>query len=359
MSSEKLTDRLLIGLTLPLIILNGWVVYTVFKFFQPLGNIVIAAAIVAFLLNYAVQFLTKRGVGRSGAVLVVFLVAATSIIAVSVTLFPLALGQLSELGKRLPSWVDSGVQQLQSLQDWAEAKNIKVDISGIITQLTNRLSDQLQNLSGRIIGFLLDTAGSLLNVALTLVLTFYLLLQGDRIWHGIFNLVPDPIGTELRQSLRQKFKNYYIGQATLALMSGTAVTITFISLHVPFGLLFGMGIGIMTLVPFGSWLAICLIALIVALEDFWLGIKVFSVGLTIDQIVTNVIAPRLLGNLTGLNPVWILVALIVGLKINGPLGLIIAVPVAGSIRTILDLVFKPELELERSPEEIAETVLST
>jgi predicted PurR-regulated permease PerM len=340
----KLWQRLSLWLTFPLIVLNGWVALQVLQYFQPLASILIAAAVLAFLLNYLVQALATRGANRGNAVVLVFLITFSILVAVGITLIPVVLEQLNEFAKRLPSWIESGNRQLQTFQLWADEQNLQVDISGVTSQLSGRFSGQLQNLTGKVLSFALDTVGSVVNLLLGLALTFYLLLRGDRIWAGIFQWFPPNIGNLVQSSLRQNILNYYIGQATLATLNGIAMTLAFFALEVPFGLLFGLGIGVMTLVPFGGATAVVVVTLLVTLENFWLGIKVLIATVIIDQIIGNVLAPRILGNLTGLNPAWILISLLVGAKIAGPLGLIVAVPVASSIKSTFDKLRSPQLE---------------
>jgi len=62
----------------------------------------------------------------------------------------------------------------------------------------------------------------------------------------------------------------------------------------------------MGLIPFGAILTIFIIGLILTLKSIWLGLKVLVVALIIDQIIENTITPRLLGTLTGLNPIVVL-----------------------------------------------------
>ncbi|AFY72942.1 putative permease [Synechococcus sp. PCC 7502] len=334
---NKLINRLLIGITFPLIIINGWLGLEFFRFFQPIFSILIAASILAFLLNYAVGLVTSTlGMKRGSAVLLVFLLAVSVLAAVAVVLVPIALTQLNELVKGLPSLIESGNQQLNSLQLWYQEQNIDVNIRGIAIQLTDRLSGQLQSLTGKVLGFALDTAGSVVNLLLILVMTYYLLSYGDRIWAGIFSWFPNSWGGQVQKSLRQNFKNYYIGQATLASLSGSSVTLAFLAMNVPFSILFGLAIGIMGLIPFGGALTVSIISFVLALQNFWLGVKVLATVIIIDQIIANVIAPRILGDLTGLNPVWILISLFVGLQIGGSLGLVIAVPLASAIKSTVD-----------------------
>ncbi len=88
--------------------------------------------------------------------------------------------------------------------------------------------------------------------------------------------------------------------------------------------------------------------------------KVFAVAVVIDQLIDQAIAPRLLGRFTGLRPIWVLIALLVGTNVGGVLGLLIAVPVAGFIKDAADgfsksgdseNVVKSEVASELLPEE--------
>ncbi len=90
----------------------------------------------------------------------------------------------------------------------------------------------------------------------------------------------------------------------------------------------------MTLIPFGGATGISIVSLLMAFQNFWLGIKVLLVASLIDQAIGNIIAPRILGEIIGLNPVWVLVSLLLGAKVGGLLGLLIAVPIAGCIKSI-------------------------
>jgi predicted PurR-regulated permease PerM len=335
-SENPLFKRLNTWLIFPMIILNGWLALKTFQFFQPIASILIAAAILAFLLNFAVQLLVSKGAKRSNALILVFLLALSIFIGVGITVVPIAIGQLSELVKRLPSWLDSGALQLTALQTWADSQNIHVDLSGIAIQITDRLSGQLQNFAGKTLSLALDTAGSLVNVLLTLVLSFYFLSNGDLIWQGLFQWLPTNFGALVQTTLRQNFQNYYVGQATVGIFNGICLTIAFLVLDVPFGVLFGFGIGLTSLIPFGGAFTTGLITMLLVLDNFWLGIKFLITAVAIDQIISNLVAPRILGSLTGLKPAWILVSLLLGLQLGGPLGLVIAVPIASAIKSVTD-----------------------
>lgn len=336
MINYKLPRWLSLSLAFPLAVLNGWVLLQVMQYFQPLVSIFVAASLLAFVLDYPIRFFQQRGVKRNLAVGSVLLLAVVIVVALALTLVPLILEQLNELANFLPSWIDSGTQQLQAFQDWAAAQQLPVNLSGLLTQLLDRLSNQLQSFTGQILSFAVDTIGSVVNVLLTVVLTIYLVLNGERLWDGIFQWFPLHIGSQVRQLLREDFQNYFIGQAILGALLAVALILVFLALQVPLALLFGIVIGFFSLFPFGTGIGIAIVSLLVGLQNFWLGIEVLAVAVAIDQVNSNFVAPRLLGNLTGLNPVWVVISLLLGTKLGGLLGLLVAIPIASFIKGVAD-----------------------
>ncbi|MBW4616908.1 MAG: AI-2E family transporter [Desmonostoc vinosum HA7617-LM4] len=335
--ADKLPRWLTIGLAFPITILNGWLLLQVVQYFQPLVSVFVAAVLLAFVLDYPIQFLQRRGVQRNLAIVGVLLAAVVILVALGITLVPLIIEQLNELANILPSWIDSGTQQLQTFQDWVlNQQQLPINLSGLFTQALERLSSQLQSFTGRILSFAVDTIGIVVNVLLAVVLTIYLVLNGDRLWDGIYQWFPLHIGLQLRQLLREDFHNYFIGQATLGAVLASTITLAFVALQVPLALLFGIAIGFFSLFPFGTGIGIAIVSLLVALQNFWLGVEVLGVAVAIDQVNSNFIAPRILGNLTGLNPVWVVISLLVGAKLGGVLGLLVAIPTASFIKDIAD-----------------------
>lgn len=336
MTNNKLPQWLSLSLAFPLAVLNGWVLLLVVRYFQPLVSIFVAASLLAFILDYPIRFFQKQGVKRYLAVGGVLLLALVLVLALTLTLVPLILQQLNELANFLPSWIDSGTQQLQAFQNWAATQQLPVNLKGILSQLLDRFSNQLQSLTGQILGFAVDTIGSVLNVFLTVVLTIYLVLNGERLWDGIFQWFPLHVGSQVRQLLREDFQNYSIGQAILSALLAVILILVFLALRVPLALLFGLVIGFFSLFPFGTGVGIAIVSLLVGLQNFWLGIEVLAIAVMIDQVNSNFVAPRLMGNLTGLNPVWVVVSLLLGTKLGGLLGLLVAIPIASFIKDVAD-----------------------
>jgi len=324
---------------LPLGALNAWIILLVLQYFQALVIVVGTAILLAFILEYPVQLLQRFRLSRVRSVLVILLVTLTVLAVSAITLIPALIGQVSQLVTNLPNWIESGVEQFKVFQEWAQSLGFQIDLGRLLTQLEERLSSQLQALSGNILNIALNTVTRILDFLLTIVLTFYLLLHGQRLWEGVFQWLPPKLGLQIQHSLQRNFHNYFVGQATLAMIMGAIMTTLFLIIQVPFGLLFGIVIGTMTFFPFGASLSIGIVSLLMALKNIWLGIKVLALAVVVQQIVENVIAPQLIGKFTGLNPIWILISLLIGAKVGGLLGVVIAVPIASSIKSMADQIW--------------------
>jgi predicted PurR-regulated permease PerM len=331
-SINKLPRQFTIGLTFPLIFLNGWLLLVLAEQLQPLVTILITATLIAFLLDYPIRFLQQRGVNRGLAIGFVLLLFLLVLAALVFFLGPLILRQANELLTKLPDWIRSGQQQLKALESWAVAQQLPVDLSTTFNQLIARITTGLRSLTGQLFGLVFGAIGSVFNVFLTLVFAIFLVLRGESLWNGILSWLPSQWNTLIRQSLPDNFERYIAGQVIMATIIGIVQTTALSIWRVPLAQLFGFGIGAATLIPFGGTVTIITVSLLLALQNFWLGIKVLAVAIIISQLIENLLAPRIVGDLTGLNPVWMLVSLDIGLKLGGVLGLVVAVPIASFIK---------------------------
>jgi len=300
------------------------------------------ASLFAFLLNYPVSWLQKRGTPRTQAAIVVFLLALLGVLVLAVTLLPLAIAQAQQLVVRLPEWFDSGQRQLVMLDQRLTDMGLPVSLDGIIVQINDRLKSQLQSIAGKALNLTLDlavfTVAKLIDVLLTFISIFYLLQHGDEVWENIVGWLPTRIQEPFSNTLRLSFQNYFLGQIISSTCMAVGLTSIFWVLKVPFGLLFGLTIGFMALVPFGGSVGIAIVTFLVGLRDIGTAAQVLAVALIVQQIVENGIAPRVLGSVTGLNPFWVFVAILTGARVGGFLGVVVAVPTAVMVREALDAI---------------------
>jgi predicted PurR-regulated permease PerM len=339
---QKLPQWLQVSLAFPLIFLNGWLVVILYHSLQPITSIVITACLVTFLLDYPIAFLEQRGLQKFWAIGLVFLLAIVLVGLLSFGLLPIAFQQLEEFGNRLPAWLRASRHQLLSVSEFSIFQIIPVDLPNLTTQLTNQLSQNLQLASSKVISLAFETINSALNLLLILVLTIFLVFSGEALWKGLLSWLPVSWKEEIQDSLRHSFQSYFAGQAIISIIQCVVLTTVFLLLQIPFGLLFGLTIGLASLIPFGGSLSIALISSLLALQDAWLGLKILLVAIGVGQIIENAIAPRLMSGMTGLNPAVVFISLLTGSQVGGILGLILAVPIAGFIKRITDRIKSSE-----------------
>ena len=337
--SASFQRLLLLGLSGPLLAINIWILSQVFLYFHQLITVLIIAAILAFLLNYPVRILERFYRNRTHAVTVVLLLTLALFAILGITLVPIVINQTSELLNNIPAWLKASNENLVRLDTWTKARRLPLDLEVLSRSINARIESQVQVLATQVVGLALGTLSGLLDTILVIVLAFYMLLYGKKLWEGIVNLLPPQIGLPFSESLRINFQNFFISQILLGLFMVATLIPIFLIMEVPFALLFALLIGIGELIPFiGATLGIGLVTLLVMLNNFWLAIRVAIAAIVMQQIKDNILAPRLMGEFIGLNPILIFIALLMGGQIAGVLGVIIAVPVAGTIKGTIDAI---------------------
>lgn len=358
-SFSNLPKWAIAGLALPLIFLNGWLLYQLGVLLQPATSIAITATLIAFLLDYPIDWLENRGLARSLAVALAVLLAVVGTTVLVTFLGPQVWQQLNDFAERLPGWIDRAKTQLLLLEDRTVFQNLPIDLDQLTVQAANQLTNALQATTTQAISVTLSTLDSALNLLITVVLAILLVINGDPLWEGLLSWLPTSWQKQIRNSLKPSFQGYFSGQATLALILAVAQSTALILLKVPFGLLFGLVIGLVSIIPFGGTAAVLGVSSLLAFQDIWLGLKVLGVAIVLGQINDNLVAPRLMGGITGLNPAVIILVLLIGAKFAGFLGLLLAVPTASFIKKVADNVREPgrEPRIEPLPSSVLESKL--
>jgi len=335
--SASLQRLLISGLSGPIIALNVWLLSQLFHYFQHPITILMIAAILAFLLNYPVKFFERIPMTRSQAVIIVLLVTFTLVVILGVTLVPLVIDQTIQLLNKIPDSLAASQENLVHFEALARKRRLPVNLRVVSTQINGNIQNLVQQLASGALGFAGTLLSGLFDLVLVVVLAFYMLLYGDRVWNSLVHLLPENIRDPLVSSLRLNFQNFFLSQLLLGLFMGVTLTPIFLILKVPFALLFAILIGLSELIPFiGATLGIGLVTLLVLLQNWWLAVQVALAAIIMQQIKDNLLAPKLLGDFIGLNPIWIFVAILMGFEIAGLLGTVVAVPIAGTIKGTFD-----------------------
>lgn len=300
----------------------------------------VAGLAIAYLLTPLTDRIESAGINRLAAALLIITFVVLALVYLILLVAPLLGGQLSSFIDSVPGYVtklrtllsDPSRPWLQKLL--GAGINTEKGISDLVTQGVGWITTFLKSLwSG---GRALVSVFSL--VVVTPVVAFYLIYD----WHRMVKTVDGWIPVRQRNTVRglareidAAIAGFVRGQTAVCLILGSfyAVALTLTGLN--FGLLIGLISGLITFIPYVGSMTGLILALGVAVAQFWpdytsilLVLGVFLVGQFVEG---NVLSPKLVGESVGLHPVWIIFALLAFGYLFGFVGLLVAVPLAATI----------------------------
>ena len=332
----NLPNWLRLTLLFPLLFLNGFLLALLIHYLEPLFSFVIIAAILAFLLELAVKLLQQWGMKRGWAIAAILIVTLVIIIIIGAILIPLIVFQLTQLIDSAPQWIEEATRKMRDFSHLPIFSRLPIDVNSIVNESAQELSNALKSIGTQTLTILAGTIASAVNALLILILTIFLLIGGDAFWAGIFSWIPAPWGIRVQEYLQQTFKDYFFSKLILAALSSVARLIIFVLFGIPYATLFAFSIGIAGLIPFLGNIVTLFGTILLLFHSVKLATIFLVSAFIIDQLTDNVVAPRLIGESIGLNPVWLLISVFIGAKIAGILGLFLAVPLASVIKRLIN-----------------------
>ena len=331
-----------LGLVLPLVGLNAFVLKRVLVQFAPFPGLFLTAALIAFLLDLPCRWLMARALGRTSSIILVMLVTVGLLVLASVVLVPLLIEQLSQLISASPALLAAAEQWINQSQNWAISHDLPANFADLSSDLVSRISLVATQLSQRLLGLFGATVGITINLVIVLVLAVFLLLGADPITAGLAQWLPEQWRERVTATLERTFRGYFAGQVLLALILCAGQLLVFTLLEIPYGVLFAVLIGFTTLIPYASAITIVFVSAVLGVQDPRTGLELLAAAILVGQLVDQVIQPRLMGSIVGLHPAWLLISLPIGSRVGAIfgfgdlLGLLLAVPVASCIKSLAD-----------------------
>ena len=336
--------------------LGVYVIYgtaLVLRFLQPLLIPVVVAGILAYLLDPVVEWLCQRGVKRTNAVLYVFGLVLLPMIGIGFWITPQIYHQSIELGKKVPAYVESTRHWiLGEVQKYQQIYANNPYIRDAIQKTGDWVQEQLPTLPGKIWAFVsnsvegfLGAFGFLLGLVLVPI-SLYVFLKDARAisanWSDYLPLRASAFKDEVVSCLTE-INTYLIaffrGQLLVSLVDGALLGIALIAMGLNFGLLIGMMVAVLALIPYLGVILCWLPAVIIAAvqwQDWHHPVYVTIIFIAVQQFESWLIAPKIVGNSVGLHPLTVMVAVLGwSLLIGGLLGAILAVPLTAALKVLL------------------------
>jgi len=293
--------------------------------------VVLAAVVIASAIEPAIKWFGKYKIKRLPATVIVYVVLIAILATFFIFFVPSLVTQLLNFLNNVPSTVN--------LSDfWNPLKD-----SGFLTSTSFSLQDAVNGLRGFISGSMggaFQAAsvlfGGALSLFLIIVLSFYLAVQDDGV--GNFLRLVSPVKShayvmDLWRRSQNKIGHWLQGQLLLGVMIGVLVYLGLMILQVQHALLLAFIAGMFEIIPvFGPILsAIPAVLIVFGTSGFTKALVIVGLYLVIHQFENNLLYPLVVRKIVGISPILVILALVIGLKLAGVLGAILAVPIAAAL----------------------------
>lgn len=295
-------------------------------------TIVFVALVLAAAIDPWITALQRRGIPRGLGIAIIFVSLLALISLLLILLVPLIADQLSQFLSSFPQLYAKGFTLFQGIKD----QNIVNSLQNAVDSLNAAVGQLTTGFFSGILGFF----GGLLTVIGIFVLTFYLTMEEQGMKRLAVEVAPAkyrPYLSRLFHRIEERLGGWLRGQLLLGAIIGAATWIGLTVLGVKYALVLALIAGITELLPaIGPFIG-AIPAVIVAMSvDPWKGLWVAGLYLVIQQLENHLIVPKVMSKTTGLNPVIVIISLLVGAKVAGIIGVILAVPTVLIAMTFVD-----------------------
>jgi predicted PurR-regulated permease PerM len=308
-----------------------------------IGSILILVLVAGFLaagLNPMVEWLGRRGLARSWAVLAVILGVLAAVALFLVALVPVISDQVSTIVDRAPGWIN----QLQT-NSTIQNLDAKYDLVGKAEKALTG-GNVSSALFGGVVGVGVKLASFLGNLFIVIVLTLYLLATLPSVKRSIYRFAPAtqrPRVTELGDRIVANVGSYVSGAALVALAAGISSLVFLLLVGLSqYAVALAAVVLILDVIPMiGATLGAVIVTLIGFATDLNIGIYCVVFYVLYQQIENYFIYPRVMSRSVNLPGAIIVVAALVGASLLGVIGALLAIPTAAAIVLIVQEVLIP------------------
>ncbi len=297
--------------------------------------IVFVAVIIAAAVSGPAGWMQKHKVPRLLGVIFVYLFLFLILAFIVSLILPSLAEQIKLLSENFPEFME---KISLSVQEFWQGTDVQGNLQSFLNAASNRLSGASSNVFGAIVGLF----GGIFSALIVLVISFYLSMQEKGVRSFLISVVPGEhqhYTSDLIERIQKKIGGWLRGQLLLMLIIGILTYIGLYFLGVKYALTFALLAGLLEIVPYVGPIIAAIPAVILGfLQSPMLGLLVVLLYVVIQQLENYIIVPQVMKKTVGLNPIVIIVVMLIGSKLAGVMGLILAVPfTAGAAEFVKDL----------------------
>jgi predicted PurR-regulated permease PerM len=308
--------------------------YVLYLVRSVLGLLMIATFL-AVALGPAVDRVARLKLPRAASILAVFLALFLSIFLIGLVVVPPIANEVQAFANNVPNYVND-IRSNKTLREYDDKYDITKKLESQASSLPSRLGDAAGALQAVTVGVF----STVIQLVTVLTITFFLLLDGGRIANFLL--------TQVRPSHQQRVRlvsadiyratgGYVGGALTLATAAGISTYILLSLLNVPFAVPLSVLMAFFDLIPLvGSTIGGVLVAVVTLFADFPQDTIAWVVFVIVyQQFENSVLQPMVYRRAVNLHPLAVITAILIGSKLLGVLGALVAIPIAAAVQITL------------------------
>lgn len=291
------------------------------------------SAFLAVAMNPAVVLLCRRlRLPRAAAIAIVYVAGLLAVVGAALLFVPPLIEAGQGLAKNVPGYIDR-----LSNTEWVRDLDREYDI---LDQLKGRAADALSGIAGPNVA--VNAAQSVVNGLIALisiaVLTFLFSLYGPRLRDWVLGLA-GPRGARrtagVLGSMYDVIAGYIVGVFIIALCGAVAASIFMLVAGIPHVPVLALWVGVMAFIPMlGATVGGIPYVLVGFFQSWKVGVAALVFLFLYQQVENHLVQPIIQKRTIKLNPLWIIIAVLVGTQAFGIIGTLVAIPVAGIIQVL-------------------------
>lgn len=284
-----------------------------------------------------------------------YIIAIGLLILLLGVVIPQIIKSITEITEQLPIWYNSALSFINqfeanhpSLNDTINytAINEKIEqaLPGAITYITSMLTNIVPVVVNTSVAIVKGVVSFLISVIVSVYMIsdqkniFY---QGQRLMYALFPVKAVNITKEILKESASIFIGFILGKALDSLIIGIICFVAMMIFHFPYAVLISVIVGITNMIPyFGPYIGGAIGFIFVLINNPIKALFFILLILIIQQFDGLYLGPKILGDKTGLSPLWVIFAITVGGSLFGVLGMFLGVPCIAVISYILNRIIK-------------------
>ncbi len=309
-------------------------------FIRDVLALVCGALFLAALMHPAVEYFSSKKIPK-GLTVIALYVLLLAVVAACLSLFiPLLIDQGSNILETIrQSWnaLSGGVHWLQEL-------SIRYGLGDNLQSGLESLQAQLAGMAGGLVGTVTDFVSGVVGLVVVLVMAYYMVVQQKEASRVLHDFVPEEyqeVVSSVLKRVEEKIGRWLLGQISLCLIIGVMYYVGLLLIGSKGALVFAVWGGFTEFIPYlGPFLGAIPPVVLALTESPLKALLTLIVIIVIQQSEGHIIVPKVMQKAVGLNPIVSIVALLIGAKLFGLIGALLAIPVATAVSAILSELYR-------------------